>query len=238
MVSPEWYLKSTSNVEISFIWRSKKLYCTVPYVQLPCSFPLLYSDSVLVCGLKFDIVLSNVSYFAAYRMLNTIRYAQHIKHSKVAQWNKQIMCISVASVWMCIADLFFHFNPDLSSLQLEKCHCDFFFLLLWYVLARSNNFSLTCMRLCFNISEGNRNIHKIYLTAVTWLEINIWYSHNLLLFKASKDNACCCETLCINLLFFDRVFQMQLFRCMLFYVDIFNFFCVEGCYRLTEGVLT
>lgn len=98
MVSPEWYLKSTSNVEISFIWRSKKLYCTVPYVQLPCSFPLLYSDSVLVCGLKFDIVLSNVSYFAAYRMLNTIRYAQHIKHSKVAQWNKQIMCISVASV--------------------------------------------------------------------------------------------------------------------------------------------
>lgn len=114
----------------------------------------------------------------------------------------------------------------------------FFFLLLWYVLARSNNFSLTCMRLCFNISEGNRNIHKIYLTAVTWLEINIWYSHNLLLFKASKDNACCCETLCINLLFFDRVFQMQLFRCMFFYVDIFNFFCVEGCYRLTEGVLT
>lgn len=114
----------------------------------------------------------------------------------------------------------------------------FFFLLLWYVLARANNFSLTCMRLCFNISEGNRNIHKIYLTAVTWLEINIWYSHNLLLFKASKDNACCCETLCINLLFFDRVFQMQLFRCMFFYVDIFNFFCVEGCYRLTEGVLT
>lgn len=149
------------------------------------------------------------------------------------------MCISVASVWMCIADLFFHFNPDLSSLQLEKCHCDyFFFLLLWYVLARSNNFSFTCMRLCFNISEGNRNIHKIYLTAVTWLEINIWYSHNLLLFKASKDNACCCETLCINLLFFDRVFQMQLFRCMFFYVDIFSFFCVEGCYRLTEGVLT